>query len=252
MSARVTAFLTDSQILAGLCRNDADQIVVSPIVDLRKQLGPSSLDVRLSPEFRVLQRRHLAFLDPFQDEQLLKRRVHSYSEHVEVAVDPNEGGFVLHPGQFALGASLEYVRLPSSVGARIEGRSSWGRLGLEIHSTAGYIDPGFAGRITFELKNVGDVPIPLFVGLRVAQLAFFQGFPSFIPYANKAENKYQYSMGAVPSYFFRDPEIRRYRETLTSSRLRRIEKVIKRYYGPLSVDSGEFRRNLEIAIAESM
>jgi dCTP deaminase len=216
------AILTDSEILVRLCDAGLDRLVVSPLLNLDKQLGPSSLDVRLGPDFRIFQRRRIPYLNPFLPEETIRNQVNEYSEAVEVFCDPARGGFVLHPGEFALGATLEFVRLPDDIGARIEGRSSWGRLGLQIHATAGFIDPGFRGRITFELANIGDLPIPLYVGLRVAQLAFFRGTPALRPYG--AERKYHFSMGAVSSQFYRDPEIDQYRRLLQNRSIKRLEK----------------------------
>ena len=218
------AILTDSDILVRLSAPGDGRLVVSPLLNLDKQLGPSSLDVRLGPDFRVFQRRRIAFLDPFLAPEVIRNQVSEYSEGVEVFCDPERGGFVLHPGQFALGATLEFIRLPDDIGARIEGRSSWGRLGLQIHATAGFIDPGFRGRITFELANIGDLPIPLYVGLRVAQLAFFKGVPALRPYGS--DRKYQFSMGAMSSQFYRDPEIRQYRELLGKRRVDRLRKKL--------------------------
>jgi dCTP deaminase len=123
--------------------------------------------------------------------------------------------YVLHPGEFALASTLEFIRLPADLAVRLEGRSSWGRVGLQIHSTAGFVDPGFAGTITFELSNIGKVPIPLYPGLRIGQLSFYSSAPSAIPYRAKRLSKYAGKIAPVGSAFYQDPEygaIRREKE----------------------------------------
>jgi dCTP deaminase len=168
-------------------------VVVTPIIDLATQLGPTSLDVRLGTRFQAQKRSALPYIEPLQNESDLRADIAAY---------------VLHPGDFALACTLEFIRLPADLSARLEGRSSWGRLGLQIHSTAGFIDPGFAGVITFELSNLGKVPIPLYPGLRIGQLCFFVGQPSAIPYRSKKLTKYAGQIAPMGSAFYLDPEYR--------------------------------------------
>ncbi len=180
-------------------------LVVTPIVELATQLGPTSLDVRLGTRFQAQRRSALPYIEPIQDEAALRADIAEYTQ--DYVILPSQP-YVLHPGDFALACTLEFVRLPADLSARLEGRSSWGRLGLQIHSTAGFIDPGFSGVITFELSNLGKVPIPLYPGLRIGQLCFFTGQPSTIPYRNKKLSKYAGRMAPMGSAFFLDPEYR--------------------------------------------
>ena len=165
--------LNELQIIERLSRDDKTRISIKPLIYLRGQLGPSSIDVRLGTEFKVIRRQQYTHLDPLRKKQDIELDVKKYTEEVLVRFHPKYGGFVLHPGEFALGSTLEYICLPNDLAARLEGRSSWSRIGLQVHVTGGFIDPGFCGTITFELCNLGKVPLPLYVGLRVAQLAFY-------------------------------------------------------------------------------
>jgi dCTP deaminase len=180
-------------------------VVVTPLVDLATQLGPTSLDVRLGTRFQAQKRSALPYIEPLQDEQALRADIAAYTQdYVMLPAEP----YVLHPGDFALACTLEFIRLPADLSARLEGRSSWGRLGLQIHSTAGFIDPGFAGVITFELSNLGKVPIPLYPGLRIGQLCFYSGEASAIPYRRKKLTKYAGQTAPMGSVFYLDPEYR--------------------------------------------
>ncbi len=190
----------------------ARDLVVTPIVDLSAQLGPTSLDVRLGTSFQAQKRSALAYIDPLQERESVAADVAGYVQ--DYTILPTEP-YVLHPGEFALACTLEFIRLPADLASRLEGRSSWGRVGLQIHSTAGFIDPGFAGVITFELSNIGKVPIPLYPGLRIGQLSFYSSDESIIPYRVKKLTKYAGKMGAVGSAYYLDPEytyIRREKE----------------------------------------
>ncbi len=190
----------------------AGDIIVTPILDPQQQFGPTSLDIRLGTDFRLVDSANLTHLDPLLDPAEQLGQVSRYNRRIKVApLEP----FILHPGEFALAASLEYVRVAPTISARVEGRSSWGRLGLLIHATAGFVDPGFSGSITFELHNVGPVPIPLYPGVRIAQLCFFPGSPTTLPYGQKQYTKYSGRTGAQESMYFADPEyatIRRRRQ----------------------------------------
>ena len=134
---------------------------------------PSSVDVRLDKFFRLFDNHKYPVIDPSQDQADLTRLVE---------VDPAEG-FVLHPGEFVLGSTLETVSLPDDLAARVEGKSSLGRLGLLTHATAGFVDPGFTGHVTLELSNVATLPIMLWPGMKIGQLAFFR-------LSSSAENPY--------------------------------------------------------------
>jgi len=197
--------LNERQILERLTHPDPEKrLVVTPILAPEQQFGPSSLDVRLGPDFKVVRTSRLTHLDPLKDPADIEADVSRYTENI--VTQPGEP-FVLHPGEFALASTLEFIRLPNDIAARLEGRSTWGRLGLEVHATAGFVDPGFSGALTFELKNSGQVPLPLYAGLRIAQLCFFLlSEPSQLPYAAKRYTKYAGRTGTVGSQYFKDPE----------------------------------------------
>ncbi len=127
-------------------------------------IQPSSVDVRLDRYFRLFDNHKYPFIDPAEDQPDLTHLVE---------VEPEES-FVLHPGEFVLGSTFEKVSLPDDVAARLEGKSSLGRLGLLTHSTAGFIDPGFSGHVTLELSNVATLPIKLWPGMKIGQLCFFR------------------------------------------------------------------------------
>lgn len=127
-------------------------------------LQPSSIDVRIDRYFRLFDNHKYPFIDPAEDQPDLTRLIE---------VDPNEA-FILHPGEFVLGATYEQVTLPDDIAARLEGKSSLGRLGLLTHSTAGFIDPGFSGHVTLELSNMATLPIKLWPGMKIGQLCFFR------------------------------------------------------------------------------
>lgn len=210
--------LSDIAVVQRLFRRDEGRLVVEPLVNLEAQLGPSSLDVHLGHDFRVMRHQEYTHLDPFLSRQELERQVRRYTNLVALEADPATGGFVLHPGEFTLSSTLEFVALPRDIAARIEGRSSWGRLGLQVHSTAGFIDPGFQGTITFELSNVGQLPIPLFPGLRIGQLAFF-GLDAAAMSLYGDERKYHQQIGTQPSRFYDDPEVASLRDRIDAQRL---------------------------------
>jgi dCTP deaminase len=129
-----------------------------------QMIQPSSIDVRLDRFFRLFDNHKYAVIDPAADQPDLTRLVE---------VDGDEP-IVLHPGEFVLGSTYEQVTLPDDVAARLEGKSSLGRLGLLTHSTAGFIDPGFSGHVTLELSNVATLPILLWPGMKIGQLCFFR------------------------------------------------------------------------------
>ena len=138
---------------------------------------PSSVDVRLDRFFRLFDNHKYAVIDPAEEQPELTRLIE---------VDPSEG-FILHPGEFVLGSTYEKVSLPDDVAARLEGKSSLGRLGLLTRSTAGVIDPGFEGHVTLELSNVATLPIRLWPGMKIGQLCFFRlSSPAERPYGSGA------------------------------------------------------------------
>lgn len=154
-------------------------------------MQPSSIDVRLDRFFRLFDNHKYPYIDPREQQDDLTR-------FVEVKADEE---FILHPGEFVLGSTYEYVSLPDDIAARLEGKSSLGRLGLLTHSTAGFVDPGFQGHVTLELSNVATLPIKLWPGMKIGQLCFFQlSSPSENPYGStKYGSRYQGQRGPTAS-----------------------------------------------------
>lgn len=152
---------------------------------------PSSIDIHLDRFFRLFDNHKYPVIDPAADQSDLTRLV-------EV---PADGEFVLHPGEFVLGSTFEQVTLGNDVAARLEGKSSLGRLGLLTHSTAGFIDPGFSGHVTLELSNTATMPIKLYPGMRVGQFCFFQlSSAATNPYgAGASGSRYQGQRGPTAS-----------------------------------------------------
>ena len=165
------------------------RIEVEPYDDSLMQ--PSSLDVRVDRYFRVFRNSRYPFID-------VKAQQEDLTEVVEVE---DEEAFILHPGEFVLGSTLEIVTLPDDLAGRLEGKSSLGRLGLLTHSTAGFIDPGFNGHITLELSNVANLPIMLWPGMKIGQLCFFRlSSAAEFPYGSgEYGNRYQGQRGPTAS-----------------------------------------------------
>lgn len=168
---------------------DAGRVGLEPFD--AQMIQPSSVDVRLDRYFRLFDNHKYAMIDPAAEQADLTR---------EVAVDP-EGPYMLHPGEFVLASTYEQVTLPDDVAARLEGKSSLGRLGLLTHSTAGFIDPGFSGHITLELSNMATLPVALWPGMKIGQLCFFQlSSASERPYGSAGNlNRYLGQRGPTPS-----------------------------------------------------
>jgi dCTP deaminase len=159
---------------------------------------PSSVDVRVDRYFRVFHNARYPFIDVKQPQEEL-------TELVEV---DGETPFILHPGEFVLGSTLERITLPDDLVARLEGKSSLGRLGLLIHSTAGFIDPGWDGHVTLELSNVANLPITIYHAMRIGQLSFVRMTePAETPYGSGAlGSKYQGQRGPTPSRYWKNFE----------------------------------------------
>jgi dCTP deaminase len=172
----------------------AGRIVIDPLDE--RNIQPSSIDIRLDRLFRVFRNHTAPIIDVKQDLEDLTELIQ---------VDP-EGVFMLHPGEFVLGSSLERVGVPADLAARAEGKSSLGRLGLLIHSTAGYVDPGFDGHITLELSNVATLPITLYPGMKIGQISFMRlTTPAELPYGSEGVgSKYQGQRGPTPSRYYRN------------------------------------------------
>ena len=178
--------LSDRDILAEV---DEGGIQLAPWEPAMVQ--PSSIDVRLDKFFRVFENHRYPSIDPSMEQPELTRLI-------EVTDDEP---FVLHPGEFVLGATYEQVSLGPAVAARLEGKSSLGRLGLLTHSTAGFLDPGFTGHVTLELSNLATLPVKLWPGMKIGQLCFFRlSSPAEHPYGSKEYgSRYQGQRGPTPS-----------------------------------------------------
>lgn len=165
-------------------------LVITPFD--KECVQPSTYDLHLGSEFRVFHNHRMKFID-------LKEKT-SITELVKVGKE----GFVLHPGEFALAVTKEYFEVPNDLAAKLEGKSSLGRMGLVVHATAGYIDPGFKGQITFEMSNMNTVPIVLYPGMKVAQICFFMMSSEVERPYGTAGNKYQGQMGPTESQAWKD------------------------------------------------
>lgn len=157
-------------------------------------IQPASVDLRLGHQFRVFRNSAVPYID-------VKQEYPDLTDMVEIEGDRP---FILHPGEFALAVTYERVRLPSDIVGRLEGKSSLGRLGLLIHSTAGFVDPGWDGALTLELSNVSNVPITLYHRMKVSQISFLRlTEPAENPYGSgELGSKYQHQDGPTPSRYF--------------------------------------------------
>jgi dCTP deaminase len=170
----------------------AGRIIIEPFDE--RLVQPSSIDVRMSGLFRVFRNHTARVID-------VKHDMAGLTEPVEI---PDDGVFMLHPGEFVLGSTLERIAVPDDLVGRVEGKSSLGRLGLIIHSTAGFIDAGFDGHITLELTNIATLPITLYPNMKIGQVSFMQmTTPADRPYGQGARgSKYQGQRGPTPSRYF--------------------------------------------------
>ena len=181
--------LSDRDIRSELAEG---RVVLEPFDEAMVQ--PSSVDVRLDKFFRVFENHRYPHIDPAEEQPELTREV-----------QPQSGEpFILHPGEFVLASTYEVITLPDDVAGRLEGKSSLGRLGLLIHSTAGFVDAGWDGQLTLELSNVATLPITLYPGMKIGQISFIQMSTSAEhPYGSKAVgSKYQGQVGPRPSRYW--------------------------------------------------
>ena len=170
----------------------AGRIVIEPVDDA--DIQPSSVDLRLDRYFRVFRNHTQRVIDVKEDQENL-------TELVEI---PQDDVFILHPGEFVLGSTAERVALPDDLVARLEGKSSLGRLGLLIHSTAGFVDAGWDGHLTLELSNVANLPITLYPGMKIGQISFLRmTTPADAPYGSASVgSKYKGQRGPTPSRYY--------------------------------------------------
>lgn len=166
----MTSVLSGHEIKERMQAPFPQRLVITPILNEKQQISDhaAAVDLRLGPQFIVAKRSHFAQIDARDTEALTQ--VYQSQEHFDVGM---EGQIVIHPQQFLLAATLEYLRLPMDLTGSVIGRSSWGRIGLII-ATATAVHPGFTGCLTLELQNLGDTPMVLHPGTRIAQIALFK------------------------------------------------------------------------------
>lgn len=168
-------------------------IVITPFD--KKNIQPASYDVTLGGEFRIFKNSQKAFLDTKED----------FSSFMELIKIPDGNPLIVHPGEFLLGTTLEKVKIPNNLVAQLMGRSSIGRLGIIVHATAGFIDPGFEGYITLEMSNMANIPIALYPGMRIGQLSFTRlSSDAKNPYSKKRGSKYSGQKGPTVSRIWKD------------------------------------------------
>ncbi len=173
---------------------ESGNIVIKPFDPVDVQ--PSSIDLHLDFQFQVFHNARYPYID-------VKQPMDNLTDLVEIA---DEQPFILHPGEFVLGSTVENITLPDNLVARLEGKSSLGRLGLLIHSTAGYVDPGWDGKLTLELSNVANLPITLYFGMKIGQISFIRlSSPAEVPYGSKSiGSKYKGQQEPTPSRFYQN------------------------------------------------
>src|SRR5919201_2401976 len=183
--------LSDRDIRAELA---SGRVVIDPFDP--DCLQPSSVDLHVDSQFRVFANSRYPFID-------VRAEMPDLTELVEVKPDEP---FILHPGEFVLGSTLERIAIPPDLAVRLEGKSSLGRLGLLTHSTAGFLDPGFEGHVTLELSNVASLPITLYPGMRIGQVAVFQlSTPAERPYGSRGtRSRYQVQRGPTESRYWQN------------------------------------------------
>lgn len=193
------AILSDADIKEYL---ENGKITIHPLEDPDVQIQPSSVDLRIGNEFKGFKIVRKPVIDPMDPGDLESYMESFYIEEGEP--------FIIHPGEFALATTYETVKLPGDLVARVEGRSSMGRLGITMHVTAGYIDPGFHGKITLEISNIGKMPVALYTGQRVCQIVFeTMTSPSEKPYGHPdRDSKYMGQERPITSKIKQDHEIR--------------------------------------------
>jgi dCTP deaminase len=181
--------LSDRDIRARL---RTGELLIEPLSDEALQIQPASVDLRLGREFLVYRPAQVTVLDP-RDPAAIAASM----DRVLIAEDL---AFVLHPGEFALGTTVERVKMPTDLVGMVDGRSSIGRLAVVVHATAGFIDPGFEGQVTLELSNIGSIAVKLYPGMRIAQIVLHQlSSPAESPYGLQRGSHYQLQTGPQAS-----------------------------------------------------
>ena len=180
-------------------RLDTGELAIEPLADPDLQIQPASVDLRLGREFLEFQRTNIPCIHPDSENEV--------DEYVTETVVDEGGEFILHPGDFVLGTTVERVDVPDDLIARVEGRSSLGRLAVVIHATAGIVDPGYRGQVTLELSNLGTAPVALSPGMRISQVIFTElKNAAELPYGAERGSKYQDQHGPQASKIGSDDE----------------------------------------------
>ena len=187
--------LSDKDILSRIKKGE---IKIKPFKKVNLQ--QSTIDLTLDSKIRVFENYTVGLID-----------VKDYHDTSRLIDTHRNGWFILHPGRFLLGSTVEEITVPNDLAAKLEGRSSWGRLGLIIHATAGYVDPGFSGRLTLEISNISQLPIKLYAGMRIAQIAFYlMTSEARRPYGSKSlGSKYQHQSDATASRIWKDFKLKK-------------------------------------------
>ena len=191
------AVLSDRDIFERLKKGDLK--IDSPRGDIKLDVHASSVDFRLGNVFKLYEHSKLAIIDPIKKD--------ATSKAIRTIEIPKDEPFIIQPGEFVLGVTEEVVTVPDDLVVRVEGRSSLGRLGIIVHATAGYVDPGFSGTITLEISNINRLPIALYPGMRICQIAIEEmTSPVLEPYSKKSTSKYQGQVLPEESRLDLDPE----------------------------------------------
>lgn len=157
------------------------KIRIEPLDNPEVQIQPAGVDLRLGNEFRIFKISGVPFIDT-------RKKIENYTELVKIEKDKP---FIIHPGEFVLGNVKEYIKLSDDLAGSIDGKTSLGRIGISIHSTASSINPGWEGKLVLEITNVGRIPVALYPGMRIAKLALFKlSSPSERPYDKRDDTKY--------------------------------------------------------------
>jgi len=181
--------LSDRDIRARL---RTGELAIEPLADETLQIQPASVDLRLGREFLVYRPAQVTVLDPGDPAGI--------AASMDRVIIEEQSAFVLHPGEFALGTTVERVKMPPDLVGMVDGRSSIGRLAVVVHATAGFIDPGFEGQVTLELSNIGSIAVKLYPGLRIAQIVLHQlSSPAELPYGLQRGSHYHLQTGPQAS-----------------------------------------------------
>lgn len=186
------AILSDRDLKDLIDEENAIYVEEGPEIDRELQVGSSSVDLRIGYSFGVLNTRRIEIIDA--------KNLKEYRKYIKEEEYTAEEGVIVHPGEFILGSTLETLKVPRNLVARVEGRSSYGRLGIIVHATAGFCDPGFEGQITLEMQNLGNAPVKLYPEDRVCQIVFetMESEPERA-YDEKKDSKYMGQKGATGS-----------------------------------------------------